>query len=107
MSSERRSEVRLPADGRGLLVGPGVEQACRLVDQSASGLRVRLDRSAALPREVMIVDVPAGVATPVTVVWQKGQEAGLKRCGDGATLRGLVPGRLVAVRDAWRRAGGR
>jgi hypothetical protein len=107
MSSERRLEVRLPADGRALLVGPGVEQACKLIDQSASGLRVRLDRSTALPREVMVVDVPGGVATPVTVVWQKAQEAGLKRSGDGATLRGLVPSRLVAVRDAWRRAGGR
>lgn len=107
MTTERRLEIRLPADGRGLLVGPGVEQACKLVDQSASGLRVRLDRSGALPRDLMIVDVPGGVATPVAVVWQKGQEAGLKRAGDGATLRGLVPGRLVPVRDAWRRAGGR
>ncbi|HEV2082362.1 MAG TPA: PilZ domain-containing protein [Brevundimonas sp.] len=107
MTADRRSEIRLPADGRGLLVGSGVEQVCRLVDQSASGLRVRLDRASALPREIMIVDVPGGVATPVAVVWQKGQEAGLRRSGDGATLRGLVPGRLVAVRDAWRRAGGR
>jgi len=107
MTTERRLEIRLPADGRGLLVGPGVEQACKLVDQSASGLRVRLDRSGALPRDLTIVDVPGGVATPVNVVWQKGQEAGLKRAGDGATLRGLVPGRLVPVRDAWRRAGGR
>lgn len=107
MTAERRTEIRLPADGRGLLVGVGCEQQCRLIDQSASGLRVRLDRSAALPRELMIVDVPGGVATPVTVAWQKAQEAGLKRSGDGATLRGLVPGRLVAVRDAWKRAGGR
>jgi hypothetical protein len=107
MNAERRLEIRLPADGRGLLVGPGAEQACRLMDQSASGLRVRLDRSAALPRELMIVDVPGGVATPVTVIWQKGQEAGLKRAGEGATLRGLVPSRLIPVRDAWRRAGGR
>ena len=107
MTADRRSEIRLAADGRGLLVAPGVEQTCKLVDQSSSGLRVRLDRASALPREIMIVDVPGGVATPVTVVWQKGQEAGLKRSGDGATLRGLVPSRLVAVRDAWRRAGGR
>lgn len=107
MTDDRRKEVRLPADGRGLLVGPGVEQPCRLIDQSPSGLRVRLDRSAALPRELMIVDVPGGVATPVVVAWQKAQEAGLKRSGDGATLRGLVPGRLAGVRDAWRRAGGR
>ena len=107
MTADRRSEIRMPADGRGLLVGSGVEQSCKLVDQSASGLRIRLDRASALPRDVMIVDVPGGVATPVTVVWQKGQEAGLKRSGDGATLRGLVPSRLVAVRDAWRRAGGR
>ncbi len=107
MTADRRLEVRLPADGRGLLVGHAVEQVCRLVDQSASGLRVRLDRSTALPRDLTIVDVPGGVATPVTVVWQKGQEAGLRRAGDGASLRGLVPGRLTAVRDAWRRAGGR
>lgn len=107
MTAERRLEIRLPADGRGLLVGHGVEQVCRMIDQSASGLRVRLDRSATLPRDLVIVDVPGGVATPIAVVWQKGQEAGLKKAGDGATLRGLVPSRLIPVRDAWRRAGGR
>ncbi|WP_298126134.1 PilZ domain-containing protein [Brevundimonas sp.] len=107
MTPDRRLEPRLPADDRALLVGAALEQVCRLVDQSGSGVRVRLDRGSALPRELMIVDVPAGVATPAQVVWQKGQEAGLKRTGPPVTLRGLVPSRLIAVRDAWRRAGGR
>lgn len=106
-SDDRRFEPRSPAQGRALLVGAGLEQVCRLIDQSASGLRVRLDRSAALPRDLMIVDVPGSVATPVQVVWQKGHEAGLRRSGPAATLRGLVPSRLIPARDAWRRAGGR
>ena len=107
MSIERRLEPRSPASGRALIVGHAVEHTCRLVDQSRSGLRIRLDRQTSLPRDAFIVDMPTGIATPVQVVWQKGMEAGLKRTGEGATLRGLVPSRLVAVRDAWHRAGGR
>lgn len=107
MSIERRLEPRSPTDGRALVVAPAVEHTCRLVDQSRSGLRIRLDRQISLPREVFIVDVPTGLATPVQIVWQKGMDAGLKRTGEGATLRGLLPSRLIAVRDAWQRAGGR
>lgn len=107
MSIERRLEPRSPTDGRALVVAPAVEHTCRLVDQSRSGLRIRLDRQISLPREVFIVDVPTGIATPVQIVWQKGMDAGLKRTGEGATLRGLLPSRLIAVRDAWQRAGGR
>ncbi len=107
MSIERRLEPRSPTDGRALVVAPAVEHTCRLVDQSRSGLRIRLDRQISLPREAFIVDVPSGIATPVQIVWQKGMEAGLKRTGEGAPLRGLLPSRLVAVRDAWQRAGGR
>ena len=46
------------------------------------------------------------VAIEAQVAWQKGQEAGLKRIGQ-ASLRGLIPSRLAAARDAFRRAGGR
>jgi hypothetical protein len=107
MSLERRLEPRTPIDGRALMVAPAIEHTCRLVDQSRAGLRIRLDRMVSLPREAFIVDMLTGVATPVRIVWQKGMEAGLKRTGEGATLRGLVPSRLIAVRDAWQRAGGR
>jgi hypothetical protein len=107
MSIERRLEPRSAIEGRALIVAPAVEHTCRLIDQSRSGLRIRLDRSVSLPRDAFIVDMPTGVATPVQIVWQKGMEAGLKRTGEGAPLRGLVPSRLIAVRDAWQRAGGR
>ncbi|MFW2343051.1 PilZ domain-containing protein [Brevundimonas sp.] len=107
MSLERRLEPRSPIEGRALMVAPAVEHTCRLIDQSRSGLRIRLDRTVSLPREAFIVDLPTGIATPVQIVWQKGMEAGLKRSGEGAPLKGLVPSRLIAVRDAWQRAGGR
>ncbi|OGN50579.1 MAG: pilus assembly protein PilZ [Caulobacterales bacterium RIFOXYB1_FULL_67_16] len=83
-----------------------METACLIVDLSAGGMRVRLDRGAALPSEVVVVDVAEAVAYPATLVWQKGQEAGLKQTG-AKSLRGLAPARLVAARDAWLRAGGR
>jgi len=55
---------------------------------------------------VMVIDIAQGVAIEAQVAWQKGQEAGLKRIGQ-ASLRGLIPSRLAAARDAFLRAGGR
>jgi hypothetical protein len=42
----------------------------------------------------VVVDVAGGVAYPATVVWQKGQEAGLRQTGV-KSLRGLAPARLI------------
>jgi PilZ domain len=103
---DRRFEPRLPANGRGVVVGPRLEMPCLIVDASGSGLRVRLDRGVALPPSVQIVDIAQGVAIDCEVAWAKGQEAGLKRRGQ-ASLRGLTPSRLTAAREAWIRAGGR
>jgi hypothetical protein len=105
--ADRRFEPRQPSNARGVVIAPGLEMACLIVDQSSAGLKLRLDRGLALPRDVVIIDVALGMATEVQVAWQKGQEAGLKRAGQGLSLRGLVPSRLAAARDAWRRAGGR
>ena len=105
--SDRRFEPRQPSNARGVVVAPGLEMACLIADQSSAGLKLRLDRSLALPRQVLVIDVALGIATEVQVAWQKGQEAGVKRSGQGQSLRGLVPSRLTAARDAWRRAGGR
>jgi hypothetical protein len=103
---DRRFEPRTPANERGLVLAPGFEIPCLLVDQSSQGGRIRLDRNLVLPKFVMVIDIAQGVAIEAQVVWQKGQEAGLKRTGQ-ASLRGLIPSRLSDARAAWMRAGGR
>ncbi|WP_292072263.1 PilZ domain-containing protein [Brevundimonas sp. UBA7534] len=104
--ADRRQEPRRAANARGVVVASTVETACLIVDQSAAGFRLRLDRSAALPREVVVIEVAEGLAYPGVVVWQKGQKAGIKQAGP-TSLRGLVPARMTAAREAWLRAGGR
>ncbi|WP_156376864.1 MULTISPECIES: PilZ domain-containing protein [unclassified Brevundimonas] len=105
LPSDRRREARDAARKRGLVVAPGLELPCVIEDQSASGLRIRLDRSFALPPVIIVVDLARGVAVEAAVVWSKGVEAGLKQSGQ-MSLRGLVPSRFAAARDAFRRAGG-
>jgi hypothetical protein len=103
---DRRFELRSPANERGLVLAPGFETPCVLVDQSAQGGRIRLDRNLVLPKAVVVIDIDQGLAIEAQVAWQKGIEAGLKRVGQ-ASLRGLVPSRLSDARAAWLRAGGR
>ena len=103
---DRRFELRSPANERGLVLAPGFETPCVLVDQSAQGGRIRLDRNLVLPKAVVVIDIDQGLAIEAQVAWQKGIEAGLKRLGQ-ASLRGLVPSRLSDARAAWLRAGGR
>ena len=69
-------------------------------------MRLRLDRNLALPDQVQIIDLARAVVLEAEVVWRKGQEAGLKQRGE-SPLRGLIPSRLAAARDAFLRAGGR
>lgn len=103
---DRRFEPRSTANTRAVVVAPGLELSCVLVDQSSQGGRIRLNRNLVLPKVVMVIDIAQGVAIEAQVAWQKGQEAGLKRIGQ-ASLRGLIPSRLAAARDAFLRAGGR
>jgi hypothetical protein len=103
---DRRFEARSAANTRAVLLAPGLELSCLIVDHSATGLRLRLDRNLALPGQVQIIDIARAVVLDAEVVWRKGQEAGLKQRGQ-SSLRGLVPSRLAAARDAFLRAGGR
>lgn len=103
---DRRLEPRSPASAKGVVVAPGLEIPCLITDVSGAGLKVRLDRKLALPKQVQVIDIAQGVAIEAEVAWSKGQEAGLKRTGQ-AGLRGLIPSRLAAARAAWLRAGGR
>ncbi len=104
--SDRRLQPRSLSNARAILVAPGMEMACVIVDVSAGGLKVRTDRQLALPPQVIVVDIAAGMALEAEVAWRKGSEAGLKLRGQ-SPLRGLIPSRLVHARDAWSRAGGR
>lgn len=103
---DRRFEPRSAANTRAVVVAPGLELACLIVDHSATGLRLRLDRNLALPARVQVIDIARAVALEAEVVWRKGLEAGLKQRGE-SSLRGLIPSRLAAARDAFLRAGGR
>ena len=103
---DRRIDPRKPGAARGVVTAHALEVGCVIADVSVSGLRVRLDRQMALPSRVVVVDIAAGVAHEVELVWQKAQEAGLKRAAQ-TSLRGLSPSRLVSAREAWIRAGGR
>jgi hypothetical protein len=102
---DRRFELRQPASARGVVVAPGLELPCLIMDQSAGGLRIRLDRSFALTGSVVVIDLARAMAIECQVAWSKGQEAGLKQSGQ-TSLRGLVPSRFAAAREAFRRAGG-
>jgi len=103
---DRRAEARHPANVRGLVTAPGLEAACAIIDVSPGGLRIRLERNLALPPLVVVVEAPTGLAHEAKVAWRDGHEAGLKRIAQ-SSVRGLVPQRLTAAREAWLRAGGR
>ena len=103
---DRRFQPRSSANARAVVVGPGLELTCLIVDHSPTGLRLRLDRKLALPDRVQVIDIARAVALETEVVWRKGQEAGLKQ-GGVSSLRGLIPSRLTAARAAFLRAGGR
>ena len=103
---DRRFAPRSPANARALVVAPGPELPCTIVDQSADGLRLRLDRNLALPDQIQVVDIERAVVSEARVVWRKGQEAGAK-LGGKSSLRGLLPSRFAAARAAFLRAGGR
>jgi hypothetical protein len=104
---DRRLQPRSPANARGLVVSTGLELPCLIVDQSSSGVRLRLDRNLALPNRILLIDMAGATAVEADVVWRKGMEAGVRRAGVAASLRGLVPSRLAAARAAFQRAGGR
>jgi hypothetical protein len=103
---DRRAEPRRALNTPGVVVAPGLEMGCALLDESRGGLRIRLQRDVPLPDAVVVVDIAEGLARQGRVMWRKGHEAGLK-ISETARVGGLVPERLTAARDAWRRAGGR
>lgn len=86
--------------------GPGYVVACRILDLSGHGIRVRLDRQAPPPSQAVVIEVAGGIAYEVETRWRKGMESGFHILST-TSLRGLTPARLTAAREAWGRAGGR
>lgn len=105
-NQDRRSEIRRPANRRALLVGAALEVLCRITDESKGGLKLTLDRGIEIPGRVIVVEVKEALAVDIDIRWTRGREAGGRRISE-TSLRGLVPQRLAAARDAWQRAGGR
>lgn len=103
---DRRNEARKPADRRAVLLIGGVETSCRITDESRGGLKLKLDRKADVSGRVIVLEIKDALAVDVEIRWTKGREAGGRRIGE-TSLRGLVPQRLAAAREAWARAGGR
>ena len=67
-----------------------------VVDRSLRGLRLRLDRTAALPSEVTVLSRAAGAVHMARVVWRTAPYAGLSitrsvdmRAASGAQVAGL------------------
>lgn len=103
---DRRFAPRSAANTPAVVVAPGLELPCLIVDHSETGLRVRLERKLVLPDQVQVIDVARAVVLEAEVAWRKGQEFGLRQSGQ-ASLKGLIPSRLGAARSAFLRAGGR
>ena len=103
---DRRRDVRKPANRRAVLLVGVVGTPCRITDESRGGLKLTLDRQTEASGRVIVIEVTDALAVDVEIRWTKGREVGGRRVGE-TSLRGLVPQRLAAARDAWQRAGGR
>jgi len=79
---------------------------CVIRDQSTTGLRIQMLSSATPPATVQLVDLIAGFAHDVKVVWQKDREFGLKTLGSH-DLRGLAPASLQTAKRIWQASQGR
>ena len=83
-----------------------MELGCLIIDRSAKGMKLRLDRELSLPNAFVVVETASGLAHEVTKAWTKLREVGVS-AGAQTSLRGLVPARLTTARQAWLKAGGR
>ncbi|MFN5615440.1 MAG: PilZ domain-containing protein, partial [Brevundimonas sp.] len=55
-------QARRPVNLDGVVHGPGYVVACRILDLSGHGIRVRLDRQAPPPSQVVGIEIAGGIA---------------------------------------------
>jgi hypothetical protein len=96
----RRKHTRVPVDHRSrLLHSTGAPQSL-IIDISAGGAKIRLDRDEVVSGGVVLVDLVTGHAFTGAVAWRKDLEVGV-RFTTRHDLRGLVPGHLRIAKSFW------
>ncbi len=100
--TNKRSEARKAANGRGRIVFPDriAFLECTVLDTSASGAHLRLGRRSALPPEFYLLNVRDRTVHRVTVAWEKGEHIGL-RFSESHVLDSELPHDLDFVRKHW------
>ena len=87
-----------------LLHGPSGLSTGAIQDISASGAKLKLDKSEGVADSVILIDLTEGVAYEATVVWRRPPEIGV-RFTRRHTLKGLVPSHLRLAKAIWQREG--
>lgn len=98
---DRRTSVRLQTQRSGKILCGAFAWDCVIRDLSSQGARVQMLSRAAPPGQAQLVDLAAGLAHDVTVVWQRDREIGMRivRTYD---LRGLAPAAAGTAKRIWR-----
>ena len=78
LANDRRAEPRRRVLRSGKLTfSPAFSLDCSIRDETAAGARIRTGGTP-LPRTIVLVSVTRRIAHEAEVVWQRGDEAGLK-----------------------------
>lgn len=99
--TNKRSEARKPANGRGRVVFADWNFAdCTITDISASGARVRLSHRSPLPSRFLLLDVKNRMVHAASVAWQQGEYAGV-RFEVSHVIGSALPPELDFMRKHW------
>ncbi len=103
---DRRAGPRTAMQHAGKVLCGAFAWDCVIRDMSTTGARIQMLSSASPPESVQLIDLVAGFAHDVKVVWQKDREFGLKiqRSHD---LRGLATSSLQTAKRIWAASQGR
>ncbi|MDE2182624.1 MAG: PilZ domain-containing protein [Alphaproteobacteria bacterium] len=100
-STNKRTEARKPANGRGRAVfADGNFADCTIIDISVSGARIRLTRKSTLPSRFFLLDVKSRMVHAASVAWQEGDYAGV-RFEVSHVIGSALPPELDFMRKHW------
>lgn len=103
-ADDRRSEPRYAVSWEGLLFVGDHRLPCTLLEESDSGLRIRLSAPRPVAGAVQVLDRNGGRAMTAQVVWVRSLEVGLRVTGKCA-LNGFVPPAFRKIREVYLQGG--